>query len=426
MKKVITYGTFDMLHRGHINLLKRAKELGDYLIVGVTSDSFDRARGKINVKQSLLERIEAVKSTNIADEIIVEEYEGQKIDDIKRYNIDIFTVGSDWIGKFDYLNEYCDVRYLDRTKGISSSSIRTEERKTIIGTFGNLTNEIKKFIDQSSYVNGVEILKFDKEYTECNYKDFLKKIDAIYVASSDIDTYKLISEALEAKKHIIAESPITINCEKTKQLFDLAKKNSCILMESIKTAYSLAFSRLVLLVKSGAIGEIVSIDGSCTSLKKNPDDKRGSMKSWGPFGLLGVFSFLGSEYVNKTIYTKKDKEGEDTYNKISLIYKNAVASINISNGIRCENDLRISGTKGYIYVPSPWWKTDYFEIRQENQDENKRYFYQLEGEGIRYMIVYFLKEIKSGRQNSYIEEDISYNISKILEDFYNGEDVVNI
>lgn len=109
-----------------------------------------------------------------------------------------------------------------------------------------------------------------------------------------------------------------------------------------------------------------------------------------------------------------------------MIYKNAVASINISNGIRCENDLRISGTKGYIYVPSPWWKTDYFEIRQENQDENKRYFYQLEGEGIRYMIVYFLKEIKSGRQNSYIEEDISYNISKILEDFYNGEDVVNI
>ncbi len=103
MKKVITYGTYDMLHKGHIRLLERARALGDYLIVGVTSDTFDRARGKINVKQSLQERMEAIKATGLADEVIVEEYEGQKIDDIRRYDIDIFTVGSDWIGKFDYL-----------------------------------------------------------------------------------------------------------------------------------------------------------------------------------------------------------------------------------------------------------------------------------------------------------------------------------
>ena len=91
MKKVITYGTYDMLHKGHIRLLERARALGDYLIVGVTSDTFDRARGKINVKQSLQERMEAIKATGLADEVIVEEYEGQKIDDIRRYDIDIFT-----------------------------------------------------------------------------------------------------------------------------------------------------------------------------------------------------------------------------------------------------------------------------------------------------------------------------------------------
>ena len=109
MVKVITYGTYDMLHRGHIRLLERAKALGDYLIVGVTADDFDKTRGKINVQQSLMERIDGVKSTGLADEIIVEEYEGQKIDDIKKYDVDIFTVGSDWKGKFDYLNEYCKV-----------------------------------------------------------------------------------------------------------------------------------------------------------------------------------------------------------------------------------------------------------------------------------------------------------------------------
>lgn len=134
--KSITYGTYDLLHYGHIRLLERAKALGDYLIVGVTADDFDKTRGKINVQQSLMERIESVRATGLADEIIIEEYEGQKIDDIKRYDVDIFTVGSDWKGKFDYLSEYCKVVYLDRTEGISSSEIRSEQRKVQLGLVG--------------------------------------------------------------------------------------------------------------------------------------------------------------------------------------------------------------------------------------------------------------------------------------------------
>ena len=126
MVKVITYGTYDLLHFGHINLLKNAKALGDYLIVGITADEFDMRRGKLNVKQSLLERAQAVKETGLADQIIIEEYEGQKIDDIKKYGVDIFTVGSDWVGKFDYLNEFCKVVYLPRTDGVSSSEERSK------------------------------------------------------------------------------------------------------------------------------------------------------------------------------------------------------------------------------------------------------------------------------------------------------------
>ena len=133
MVKVITYGTYDLLHYGHIRLLERAKALGDYLIVGVTADDFDKTRGKINVQQSLMERVEAVRATGLADEIIIEEYEGQKIDDILRYDIDIFTVGSDWKGTFDYLNQYCKVVYLDRPEGISSSEIRDEKGQIKLG-----------------------------------------------------------------------------------------------------------------------------------------------------------------------------------------------------------------------------------------------------------------------------------------------------
>ena len=156
MKKVITYGTYDLLHYGHIRLLERAKSLGDYLIVGVTADSFDMARGKLNVEQSLMERIEAVRATGIADEIIVEEYEGQKIDDIRRYGVDIFTVGSDWKGKFDYLNEFCQVVYLERTDGISSSELRSKEHHLRLGLVGE-SPILNKFERESHYVNGMII-----------------------------------------------------------------------------------------------------------------------------------------------------------------------------------------------------------------------------------------------------------------------------
>lgn len=432
MKKVITYGTYDMLHVGHIRLLKRAKALGDYLIVGVTSDTFDRARGKINVKQSLQERMDAVKATGLADEVIVEEYEGQKIDDIRRYDIDIFTVGSDWQGKFDYLKEYCEVCYLERTQGISSTELREEERKIRIGLLGNLMFEIHKFSKESKYVNGAEIIGWydptgcysDSEIMQ--YRDFdtlLEDTDALYIANDSLKCYKYIRKALEKKKHVLVESPITMECSKTKELFALAKKNNCILMESIKTAYSLAFSRLILLIKSGMIGKVTSIDSTCTSLKKNEHDRRGSMQSWGPFGLLSIYSFLGTNYIKKEIYTKLDNTGHDIFTKVNFYYDGAVASMKVADGIKSEGELIISGTDAYVYVPAPWWKTDYFEIRYENHDDNKRYFYQLEGEGIRYMIVCFLKAIKTGKADFYISKEITLGITQIMEDFNNKNDV---
>jgi len=124
MRKVITYGTFDLLHEGHLNILRRAKALGDYLVVGVTTPKWDHERGKLDVHDSLEQRIAAVKATGYADEIITEDYAGQKIDDVKNLGIDVFVLGSDWEGKCDYLKEYCEVVYLPRTEGISSTMLR--------------------------------------------------------------------------------------------------------------------------------------------------------------------------------------------------------------------------------------------------------------------------------------------------------------
>ena len=217
MIKVITYGTYDLLHYGHIRLLKRAKALGDYLIVGVTADSFDVARGKINVRQTLMERIEAVKATGLADEIVIEEYEGQKIDDIRRFGVDIFAIGSDWKGRFEYLNEFCKVVYLDRTQGISSSELRAEKRELRIGLVGE-SGILNKFEKESSFVNGVKIVgvctQDESELSEClrnlpvktnSLEILLENVDAIYIVSVPLKHYEQIKKALRKGGQTVSE-----------------------------------------------------------------------------------------------------------------------------------------------------------------------------------------------------------------------------
>ena len=105
MKKVITYGSFDLFHEGHYNILKRAKELGDYLIVGVTTEQYDESRGKLNIIDSLDERMENIKKTGLADKVIVEDHVGQKVEDIQKYDIDIFAIGSDWAAKISEISD---------------------------------------------------------------------------------------------------------------------------------------------------------------------------------------------------------------------------------------------------------------------------------------------------------------------------------
>lgn len=447
MVKVITYGTYDLLHYGHIKLLERAKALGDYLIVGVTTEDFDKKRGKINVQQPLMERVENVQALNIADKIIVEEYEGQKIDDIRRYDVDIFTVGSDWIGKFDYLAEYCQVIYLPRTEGISSTNIRTENLKIRMGFVGD-SPVIRKIVLESRFVNGIEqigICTANREdffpnnlgindfYSDEQFDEFIEKVDALYIQSNPKKHYDQIKNALLCHKHVICESPISLKESQCRELFRLAQEHQCVLMEGIKTAYSTAYTRLILLIKSGKIGRVVSVDATCTSMRnlenaKNLQNQWNSMCSWGTTALLPVFQILGTNYKSKSIvshYLDAEKTF-DGFTNINFIYDNAIASIRVAKSAKSEGELIVTGTKGYVYVPAPWWKMDYFEIRYENIENNRRYFYQLDGEGIRYELVSFSKAIEGKKNTSYINEEVSVAIARVLEAFYSKEDLIEI
>lgn len=451
MIKVITYGTYDLLHHGHIRLLQRAKALGDYLIVGVTSDTFDRERGKINVQQSLMERVEAVKATGIADEIIIEEYEGQKIDDIKRLNVDIFTVGSDWRGKFDYLKAYCRVVYLERTSGVSSTEIRSEQQPVALGLVGEspILNKIER---ESRFVNGLEIgrvFSINNKYLSntlqaadrqaASFEDLLNSSDALYIISAPEHHYDQIKQAIERGKHVLCESPMALQTRQWKELHALAAEKGVVLMDGIKTAYSTAYYRLLLLAKGGIIGDIVSVDATCTSLQnfEDPDPTQDTQRSlfewnsicaWGPTAMLPIFQLLGTKYCRKDIITRfiNKEKMYDGFTKISFIYPHAVASMKVGQGAKSEGEMIVSGTKGYIYVPAPWWKTDYFEVRYENQQNNKRYFYQLDGEGLRYELLSFLKAIRTGKEFSYVANDISKAITSTIADFYAHQDMTVI
>lgn len=422
MKKVITYGTYDLLHQGHINLLRRAKALGDYLIVGVTNDNFDRERGKLNVRNNVLERVEAVKATGLADQIIIEDYVGQKIDDIQKYDVDIFAIGSDWEGKFDYLKEFCEVIYLPRTEGISSTMLRdqstTDVRVGIIGC-GRVA---RRFPSEADVVSGLKVVAaYDINLQAAkslanqseqiavyeDLQDFYNHVHAVYVATPHLTHYEYIKQSITEGKHVICETPLVLEGEKAKELFAMAKEKGVFLMEANKTAHCPAFNHLMVMIKSGVIGEVVDVEASLSKLwddnmtlrEFDPRQAGGSMYELGSYPLLPILKLCGIHYENLHLYSRM-KDGVDMYTKGVFQYANAVCSFKVGLGVKTEGNLIISGTKGYAYVPAPWWKTDYFEFRYEDQNQNKKFFYKWDGAGLRYEIQEFISCIVNHRMST--------------------------
>ena len=447
MKKVITYGTYDLLHQGHINLLRRAKELGDYLIVGVTSDSFDRGRGKLNVRNNVLERVEAVKATGYADEVIIEDYVGQKIDDIQKYNVDIFAIGSDWEGLFDYLNEYTKVVYLPRTEGISSTMLRAESTTDVkVGILG-CGRVANRFPAEADVVNGIAITDcFDtdaysmNDYTRtykdvkacASYESMLDEVDAVYVATPHLEHYACIKTALNAGKHVLCETPMVLQGAQAKELFELAEQKGVILMEANKTAHCPAFNHLMVMIKSGVIGEVVDIEASLSQLlDKNGREfdatqAGGALYEQGSYPLLPIIRLMGCDYKNLNIYSRMEN-GVDIHTKGVFRYDHAVCSFKVGLGVKTEGNLVISGTKGYAYVPAPWWLTDYFELRYEDQNKNQKFFYKWDGAGLRYEIQEFISCIVNKRfSTARLRRRESVCMAEIMEAFGNRKNFMEI
>lgn len=384
MITVITYGTYDLLHNGHINLLRRAKELGDYLIVGITTDNYDRERGKLNVQNDLIKRIEDVRATGLADRIIVEEYFGQKIDDIQRLKVDIFAIGSDWTGHFDYLNEFCKVVYLDRTKGVSSTQLRMERSKIVnLGVIGSET-EAEGFLAEAKYVSGMEVDNIFDSAALAAKKDlqtFAQNLDAVYLCRQAPSCLDLIQTLLESGKHILFESQIRTDPVQLEHLYDFARSRSLVLLEANQTAFCPAFNHFNQVIKSNQIGAIRDISLSHPRLL--------------PSILLPMIKLLGDSILNLHFFTTLSEDGECTLRGV-LQYPQAVATFQAGAGAKWDGSLIINGTLGYAYVPDPWWQMESYEFRYQEKRLNEKYFYKLSGNGYRYVIQEFMSMIHTG------------------------------
>lgn len=445
MKKVITYGSFDLFHEGHYRLLQRAKALGDYLIVGVTTEHYDESRGKMNVVDSLMDRIENVRKTGFADEIIIEDHAGQKIEDIMKYGVDIFTVGSDWTGTFESLKDYCEVVYLERTKDISSTMLRAKKyniiRLGIIGT-GRIA---ARMVPEVKYVSGINIdavynphiesaKRFAEQFEMNKYMDdieeFYAEVDAVYIAAPHQTHYEYAKSAILHHKHVLCEKPMVLKRGQAEELFRMAEENKVVLMEAIKTAYCPGFNQLLSIVRSGAIGSVRDVEACFTKLE-SPLSREltditygGSFTELGSYTMLPVLKILGKNYQELVFKSQKASNGLDMYTKLYFTYENALATAKCGLGVKSEGQLIISGTRGYIIVEAPWWKTTSFEVRYEDSSQNEKYFSKFLNEGLRYEIGDFVSSINGFEEKHFkLTKGESITLAGIMEKFMELRDV---
>ena len=420
-KIIITYGTYDMLHIGHINILKRSKALGDYLIVGITDENYDRSRGKLNVSQSTKQRLNAVKALDFVNEVILETHKEQKAEDMQKYDVDIFAIGDDWVGAFDYLNIYTNVQYLPRTEGISSTQLRKEIFSSIKLGIAGLGKKTQDFIEESKFVSNLKINRIysddfnaiksftkDNEQIRYGHDDFDEFLDtsikAVYIDTDCSKHYEFIKKSLKAGKHVLCENPLTIEKNELKELLSLAKQENKILLTALKTAFLPAFSQLLKELNSGVIGEIREVRATRTALLK----ERKYPHQYISQGATNIFASYPSLLIEKILGKRKEisffdqSKGEyDSSNLIISRHKNdALGVARVAIETKSEGDAVISGTKGYIYIPSPWWLTKIFYVRFEDEHKSYTFNYEFEGTGLRYMIAEFTALIQRGHRKS--------------------------
>lgn len=309
-------------------------------------------------------------------------------------------------------------------------------------------NIARRFVPEAGFVSGVEVIgAFDTDSNVLNcftgthglstayssYEALLDDSDAIYIATPHLSHYSLCKQALLAGKHILCEIPLVLEEAQAVELYALAEQQGKVLMEAHKTAHCPAFNHLIVMIKSGVIGEVVDIEASLSRLlpdksrrEFDPAQAGGSMYESAVYPLLPIFKLLGTDYKQLNIYSRMEN-GVDIYTKGVMHYPTAVCSFKLGLGVKTEGNLVISGTKGYAYVEAPWWKTNYFELRYEDQNKNKKFFYKWDEEGLRYEIQEWISCILNGRfSSSRLSKRESIAMARVMQEFTERKNFIEI
>ncbi|GHU67142.1 hypothetical protein AGMMS49983_17880 [Clostridia bacterium] len=407
MKKVITYGTFDMFHVGHQRLLERAKALGDYLIVGVTSDGFDRERGKLNVRDNLAQRIDAVRQSGLADEIIVEEYQGQKLSDVVKHGVSVFAIGNDWRGQFDYLGKYCEVIYLERTKGVSSTGLRKANGRMLRVGILTDTADDADLVGEANFVSGIEVTGvyaedeavrhafvggaetgYDLQKAYPDAKTLCEENDLVFVHRRRRDRYLAAKAVLEAGKPVIVDFPFNKPGE-ARDLFALSREKDLALIERVPLAYLNTFHQLIWMLHGGAVGQVLSVECALPAL--------GSFRDAEALAAFAVTRILGTEQAEVRRLALRSRARCD---RVIFSYPDAAATCTISDSAWLTPGMTILGTDGRVDIPGAWWNMNYFRLYEGESAEPRRYSFNTEGPGFRYLLAEAVKVIAEGRAES--------------------------
>lgn len=305
-------------------------------------------------------------------------------------------------------------------------------RLGIIGT-GRIA---ARFVQEAQQMDDIDVVcvynpniqsarRFADEYNIDVYTDAIEEVEelisAVYIASPHETHYYYAKKMLQQGKHILCEKPMTFRKIEAEELFLLAEKMNCVLMEAIKTAYCPGFMAILEAVKSGIIGEVRDVEAcfsrlTPTNLREMTDEVYGgSLTEFGSYTFLPIIKLLGTAYKNVEFKSLKAANGVDIYTKSFVEYENAMGLTKTGLAVKSEGQLVIAGTKGYILAESPWWLTKKFEIRFEDPNKREVYNCPYEGSGLQYELEVFVTRILQTKQRK-LEQDYIIEATEVITD----------
>lgn len=337
--------------------------------------------GRMGISSQNIKRIEDVLNTPISRESLLKQGEGY---------VKIGVIGTGSIA-----SRFADeVAHVQRTYIYSAYSPDEKELERYCDKFG-ITNDCK------------------------NVEELIENVDAVYIASPYLTHYQYAKMALQSCRHVLCETPFTQTYKETQELYQLAERKGLVLVLAWKTAFCPSFVQILDNIRQGVIGEVIELTATTTTLLNygvTTAYNNERIAENAIYGLLASLKILGSDCKRVVNFVKTDGERQLFYD-IAMEYEDSIAHVKAGTGVKSESSMVVSGTKGYVYVPAPWWMPAYFEIRFENQNYNKKLYFPYEESGLRYEIQYFIDRIHLKPTDEFVTKEETHLLARLAEKY---------